>query len=205
MQATDQVKSILVPLVDGFEEIECVSVVDILRRSGIEVLLAGVSGARAYKGAHDIEIFAPHDLAKVDSSVLDRLSGIALPGGLRGMENLSASAEIRAILQSFAKAKKLIAAICAAPIVLARANVLQGYFTCYPGCESSCYESSKAPNLRYQQTSVLTHDSQITASGPASAPFFALEIVCYLLGSDRAQEVKKEMLLDVPPSNSYAI
>ena len=118
------------------------------------------------------------------------------------MENLSASAEVTSILQDFAKASKLIAAICAAPIVLARANVLQGYFTCYPGCESSCYESCQAQNLHYQQEGVLTHGSQITASGPASAPLFALEIARYLLGNDRAQAVRKELLLDMPSSAS---
>lgn len=196
----DQAKSILVPLADGFEEIECVSVVDILRRCGVNVLLAGISGARAYKGAHDIEILAPYDLASLDSSALESLSGIALPGGLKGTENLSASAEVTSILQDFAKASKLIAAICAAPIVLARAGVLQGYFTCYPGCESSCYESCQAQNLHYQQEGVLTHGSQITASGPASAPLFALEIARYLLGDDRAQAVTKELLLDDIPS-----
>lgn len=202
MQAIqDQVTSILVPLADGFEEIECVNVVDILRRCGIEVLLAGISGARAYKGAHDIEMLAPYDLARLDSSTLESLSGIALPGGLKGMENLSASVDLASILQAFAKAGKLIAAICASPIVLARANVLQGYFTCYPGCEDSC----QGENVRYQQEGVLTHGSQITASGPASAPFFAIEIVRYLLGDDRAQAVKKELLLDIYPSNALVV
>lgn len=185
-------KKVLVPLANGFEEIEFVSIVDTLRRAQIEVLIAGVgnecgasnedsassadgakssgasganglktnsageSGAGAsakdsangaskiYTGAHGIAISAEVALDSLDSSALAGFDGVALAGGWQGMLNLKASQKLRKILREFKSQGKLVSAICASPIVLDAAGVLEGKFACYPSCEKFAYEDASA-------------------------------------------------------------
>lgn len=164
-------KKVLVPLANGFEEIEFVSIVDTLRRAQIEVLIAGVSdegsasGAnglktnsasecgtsassagvgRSYTGAHGIAISADATLDSLDSSSLAGFDGVALAGGWQGMLNLKASQKLREILREFKAEGKLVSAICASPIVLDAAGVLGGKFACYPSCEKFAYEDTSA-------------------------------------------------------------
>lgn len=182
-------KKVLVPLANGFEEIEFVSIVDTLRRAQIEVLIAGVSdeggtngangadgaksseasaggasglktnsagecGAstkdsangtgRSYIGAHGIAISADATLDSLDSSALAGFDGVALAGGWQGMLNLKASQKLREILREFKAEGKLVSAICASPIVLDAAGVLEGKFACYPSCEKFAYEDTSA-------------------------------------------------------------
>ena len=167
-------KKVLVPLANGFEEIEFVSIVDTLRRSQIEVLIAGVSdecgasnegsasgagGAKSsgasgastkdsvgasYTGAHGIAISADATLDSLDSSSLAGFDGVALAGGWQGMLNLKASQKLRKILREFKSQGKLVSAICASPIVLDAAGVLEGKFACYPSCEKFAYEDNSA-------------------------------------------------------------
>lgn len=204
MQASN--KQILVPLADGFEEIECISIIDILRRCGVEVLLAGIAGKRAYTGAHGIEIIAPKSLADLHVKELEALDGVALPGGAQGMENLCACTQLKKLLREFSAQGKLLAAICASPIVLDTAGVLSGEFACYPSCQSACSTANNNGARYNQHASVVVQHHQITGAGPASAPFFALEIARYLL-QDSAQKdskavdsmiaaMEKELLID---------
>lgn len=152
-------KKVLVPLANGFEEIEFVSIVDTLRRAQIEVLIAGVSdeggagecGAStkdsvgaSYTGAHGIAISADATLDSLDSSALAGFDGVALAGGWQGMLNLKASQKLREILREFKAEGKLVSAICASPIVLDAAGVLEGKFACYPSCEKFAYEDTSA-------------------------------------------------------------
>lgn len=156
-------KKVLVPLANGFEEIEFVSIVDTLRRAQIEVLIAGVSdegstngasvsakdsgasasgAGRSYTGAHGIAISADTMLDSLDSSALAGFDGVALAGGWQGMLNLKASQKLREILREFKAEGKLVSAICASPIVLDAADVLGGKFACYPSCEKFAYEDT---------------------------------------------------------------
>lgn len=144
-------KKVLVPLANGFEEIEFVSIVDTLRRAQIEVLIAGVSdegsasgAGRSYTGAHGIAISADTMLDSLDSSALAGFDGVALAGGWQGMLNLKASQKLREILREFKAEGKLVSAICASPIVLDAAGVLGGKFACYPSCEKFAYEDTSA-------------------------------------------------------------
>lgn len=166
-------KKVLVPLANGFEEIEFVSIVDTLRRAQIEVLIAGVSDERGasnedsasggsgaksssagastkdsvgkiYTGAHGIAISADATLDSLDSSALAGFDGVALAGGWQGMLNLKASQKLREILREFKSQGKLVSAICASPIVLDAAGVLEGKFACYPSCEKFAYEDASA-------------------------------------------------------------
>lgn len=165
-------KKMLVPLAEGFEEIEFVSIVDTLRRAGVEVVIAGVKGSnevgvkkdfdasgnganqnpsgkkiaemQIYTGAHGIEICAEVSLEGLDSSALASFDGVALAGGWQGMLNLKSSQKLREILQDFKAQGKLVSAICASPIVLDSACVLSGKFACYPSCEKFAESDSRA-------------------------------------------------------------
>lgn len=177
---------VLVPMLQGFEEIELVSVVDILRRAGLSVALAGCD--ECVRGAHNITLKSE---CKLDAINVSEFSAIALVGGSRDMMNLRKDDFVIKALQDLNAQGSLVAAICAAPIVLGKAGVLKNKFSCYPSCEDLVDSSAK-----YCAEKVVVDENIITANGPASAPIFALAIVEYLLGCDKRDEVAKELLLD---------
>lgn len=183
---SDSAPKVLVPMLQGFEEIELVSIVDILRRAGLSVALAGRD--EYVRGAHNIALKAECKLDSLDTS---EFSAIALAGGYEGMQNLCKDDFVIKALQDLNASGKLVAAICASPIVLGKANVLKNKFSCYPSCEDSITSSAK-----YCAEKVVVDENIITANGPASAPLFALAIVEYLLGKNKRDEIAKELLLD---------
>ncbi|WP_258443052.1 DJ-1 family glyoxalase III [Helicobacter sp. 16-1353] len=182
--------NVLVPLMQGFEEIEFVSIVDTLRRAEINVVVAKDSAINedSIKGAHNISIKADCKIADVN---LKNIDGIVLPGGYEGMMNLKNSKEVLDILENLNKNNKLIAAICAAPIVLGAANILKNKFSCYPGCENAIKS-----NAKHIEDVVCIDGNIITSIGPASGILFALEIVRHLKGDKTYDKVKNEMLVD---------
>lgn len=182
--------NVLVPLMQGFEEIEFVSIVDTLRRGGINAIVVKDSAVSedCIKGAHDIFIKVDGKISDID---IKNISGIALAGGYEGMMNLKNSKEILEILKYLDKENKLIAAICASPIVLGEAGVLKNKFVCYPGCESVIKSDAK-----YTNDVVCIDGNIITSIGPASGILFALEIIKYLKGNEIYDEVKSAMLVD---------
>lgn len=181
--------NILVPIMQGFEEIELVSIIDTLRRADINIIIARDSNNddEMVIGAHNIIIKSMCKISQVD---IDSLDGIALAGGFEGMLNLKNSKEIIEILQELDKQNKLISAICASPIVLAQAGVLKNHFTCYPGCESEIQVATK-----YTQQATCINENIITANGPASGILFALEIIKKLQGKEKYNKIKSEMLI----------
>ncbi|TQR33012.1 DJ-1 family protein [Campylobacter sp. MIT 99-7217] len=178
-------KKILAPLATGFEEIEFVSIVDILRRAGLEVIIATLNDDFLVKGAHNIIIKAEVKLSSINAQMLD---GIALAGGYDGMMNLKKSKEILQLIKDLHADKKLVSALCASPIVLHEAGVLGGNFTCYPGCE----QGLKGTRL---EKAVVINENIITSAGPATASLFALELVRYLCGEDTYNKLHKELLI----------
>ncbi|MCI5785864.1 MAG: DJ-1/PfpI family protein [Helicobacter trogontum] len=167
-------KRVLVPLAQGFEEAEFIGVVDVLRRTDVEVLIAGLDSVGNVKGANGIEIKAEVALSSVDVNSLD---GIALAGGSEGMKNLCNNDKIIEIIQTLHKKGKIVGAICASPIVLNKAGVISGEFTCYPGCESGI-------NAKRLNEAVVVRDNVITSAGPATAILFGLAIAKALMGED---------------------
>ena len=180
-------KKVLVPLAQGFEEIEFVSIVDVLRRANINAIVASLSEDLLVKGAHYIEMKADLILSKVSVKDLD---AIALPGGLEGMQNLSKNQEIIKIIQELNKENKLVAAMCASPIVLNKAGVLSDEFSCYPGCEQGL--SGKRID-----SAVVERANIITSAGPATAILFALAIVKKLCGAEVYKSLYDALLLDL--------
>ncbi|RKX73358.1 MAG: DJ-1 family protein [Spirochaetes bacterium] len=179
-------KKVAVLLADGFEEVEALTPVDFLRRAGIEVITAGIGG-REIKGGHDIKVIAD---VEIDRLKTDELDGVIIPGGNPGAKNVGASKEALKLVRDIEKEGKLIAAICAAPaLVLAPAGVLSGKkATCYPGYEGEFKDTS------FSDDRVVVDGNLITSRGPGTAAEFSIEIIRYLVGDEKADEVHKRTL-----------
>ena len=177
---------VVVPLADGFEEIEAMAIIDVLRRAGIDVTVAGLHGgliesARRVKVAPDTTI---------DTIAVDDFDMIVLPGGQPGSDNLNASERVRTLIRDFNGKGKLTAAICAAPYVLAAAGVLEGKkATSFPSY------SGKLAGAIYQEKTVVEDGKIMTSRGPGTAICFALVIVERLVGKEKAKSVKEAMLV----------
>lgn len=183
--------NVIVPLAEGFEEIEAISVVDILRRAEVRVVMAGLEGLHV-KGAHGIEIVADALLESLRGEDFDM---IVLPGGLPGAFHLAENLVLQRLLQDFDAKSKAIAAICAAPYALKKAGVLKNAYTCYPSFET------KINHAGYQSSQKIVHDANIiTSKGPSTAMLFALFLVEQLCGKERSQSLSSELLLVTPSS-----
>lgn len=172
---------VLVPLAQGCEEIEAVTVIDILRRAGIEVVSAGLNDqpVRASRGV----MLMPD--TTLDTALNDSFDMIVLPGGQPGSNNLKVDKRIIALLQRMAQQGKYIAAICAAPSVLASAGLLDGkQATSFPGA------LDPFPNVKQQHAAIAEDGRFITSRGPGTAMDFALTLVEHLAGSAKRQEVE---------------
>jgi 4-methyl-5(b-hydroxyethyl)-thiazole monophosphate biosynthesis len=175
---------ILVLLADGFEEIEAITVIDVLRRAGIEVDTVGITGAWV-TGSHNIKVMADKKISEID---VEKYDGIVLPGGSKGVENLARASKVKEFLEKMNEKGKLIAAICAAPSILAKYHLLDNKrATIYPGMER------ELPYPRDER--VVCDNNIITSQGPGTALEFALAIVEKLLGKEKAWELKEQMVV----------
>ena len=172
-------------LAPGFEEIEALTVIDVLRRADISVKSVSITDDLTVVGAHAITVSADCVLKDVDFEAAHYL---ILPGGMPGATNLSNCKPLTAHLQAHYEAQKPLAAICAAPLVLGRLGLLHGIEAiCYPGFE---YELQGA---RLSNQNVVQSQHIITAKGPAYALDFALQLVTDIKGDDVAATVRKAM------------
>ena len=182
-------KDSFVFLADGFEEIEAISVIDILRRAGMPVKTVSISSSLQVRGAHDITVVAD---VLYDSTIFTDSEWLIFPGGLPGATNLYEFAPLQGLIHNQAASEKgRMAAICAAPgEVLGQLGVLKGEkFTCYPGFEG------KVEGGIHEPAKVVVSGKYVTANGPSSATLWALEIVKETLGEHKATEVASGMLL----------
>ncbi len=168
-------------LADGFEEIEALTQVDYLRRAGIEIKTVGVTG-KTVTGAHSIPVVC--DITQDEIVLSDDLEMIILPGGIPGVPNLSKSEAVKkAIL--FAKEKgRYIAAICAAPTLLAQMGLLDGK-------KAVCYPSMSSELECYTDESVVTDGIFITAKAAGASEQFSFAIISALRAHDAAQKVRE--------------
>lgn len=165
---------VFVFLADGFEEIEAIVPIDIFRRAEIDVATVSISDIKEVNGAHGIKILADKLFSETDFSTNDLLY---LPGGMPGATNLDAHEGLKALLMVQATEKKPIAAICAAPLVLGKLNLLQGHEAiCYPGFEANLLGAKLSENK------IVTSGLISTAKGAGVALEFALKIVADLKG-----------------------
>ena len=178
---------IYVHLADGFEEIEAITVTDVLRRAGAEVCTVSVSDKLEVKGTHEIEVKAdiPFDQADYESCEM-----IVLPGGMPGAATLEKCDDLRRLILRFAEENKPIAAICAAPMVLGKLGLLKGKkATCYPGFEQYLEGADCTGAMVEKDGNV------ITGKGPGAAMEFALAVVELLQGKDKVAELKEAMIV----------
>lgn len=178
-------KKVAIMLAEGFEEIEAISVYDILKRAEINAILVGLDDLNVC-GAHGLKISAE---AMFDSVNFGDFAMIVLPGGLPGAENLAKSEKLAKILREFDAKNKPLAAICAAPWALGVAGVLKQSYTCYPG-----FEKVVAKDGYSAISDVITDKNITTSKGPATAMKFALEIVKILCGEQKFNEIKNGLL-----------
>lgn len=175
----------LIPLAEGFDEIEMATLVGVLRRADVEVLVAGLDGRDAVIGSHDLRVIPDLALADVEGE----FDLLALPGGVRAAENLAASTVLRSMLRERVADGRLVAALCMGPYVLDQAGVLpRDAYTCYPGSEGRF----ETPGRRHD--TVVDADTVVTSQGPATAMEFALHLVMRLRGRAVAQEIGRELL-----------
>ncbi len=175
---------ILVPLAEGFEEIEAMAIIDILRRGGIEVFIVGAPG-KFIKGGHNVTVHSDGSFDHIDANKYD---GIVLPGGSPGYENLMRNQNVIDIVRNYVKQGKLVAAICAAPMVLVKAGVLKDKkATCYPGFEKEL----DMP----RGEKVVVDGNIITSQGPGTAMEFGLKLVEILVGKDKADRLRQGLLV----------
>ncbi|MBR6536721.1 MAG: DJ-1/PfpI family protein [Lachnospiraceae bacterium] len=166
---------------DGFEEIEGLTVVDMLRRVNVETVMVSVNDTKAVTGAHGIIIQA--DGVFSDYSYEDGTMAV-LPGGMPGTNHLMAHEGVKQVLHSYHTAKKYLAAICAAPSVLGMNGLLEGrHATCYPGFEEKLLGAKALPDA------VVMDGNIITSRGMGTAIAFGAALVSVLVGEEKAEEL----------------
>jgi len=175
---------VMVLFAEGFEEIEAMTVVDVLRRGGIQVDTVGVVGS-VILSSHGVRVMMDKRLNEI---VPDQYDAIILPGGSPGYINLGKSGKIIEIIKKFNSQNKLIAAICGAPSILAKEGLLDNKkATIYPGNERLLAYPRDGP--------VVVDGNIITSQGPGTAMEFALKIVEKLLGSNEVEKLRKELVV----------
>lgn len=182
----------VVPLAPGFEEIEAVTIIDVLRRADVRVIVAALEGG-SVAGNHDIRIEADCTLDEL-ASCAGRIDLVVLPGGMPGARNLKDDERVRALLRDVAAAGGRCAALCAAPIALAPAGLAaERTLTCFPGFEKDLAEAHCVTDR------VVIDDRVITGRGPGAALEFALTLVAELQGEERARELETAMIAGEHP------
>jgi 4-methyl-5(b-hydroxyethyl)-thiazole monophosphate biosynthesis len=174
---------VLVPLAPGFEDLEATTIVDLLRRAGVEVVTAGlqpglIQGSRGMRVQPD---------AALDEVLEQGFDMIALPGGMPGAENLKDDTRVQALLRRLAASERYTAAICAAPIALAQVGLLDGRcVTSFPGF----VDKLAPPGATYLEQAVVVDGKVVTSRGPGTAMDFALTLVELLVGREKRDQVE---------------
>jgi 4-methyl-5(b-hydroxyethyl)-thiazole monophosphate biosynthesis len=174
---------LIVPLAEGFEEIEAITVIDVLRRANIKVDVVGIED-EIVAGRNGVKILCDKIITDVKP---DDYDGIVLPGGNPGYKNLENSQQVINFIKAYNNRGKLIAAICASPTILEKIGVLEGK-------KATCYPTMKDKLKNYVDERVVVDKNVITSQGPGTAIEFALEIVRFFNPSVYDQ-LKKDLLV----------
>lgn len=185
----------------GFEETEAVTVIDLLSRAGFLIKIFSAIGTRSVIGAHGICLQSDEILSKaIDmknvkpsrDDLYAEYDALFIPGGMKNVTALSDSADVLDLIRFFYNANKYITAICAAPLVLAAAGIMNGVkFTCYPGCENSIIQRGGV----YLKDTVVHDKKIITSQGIGTAFSFALSLITLLKGTDAGRSVAEAALI----------
>jgi 4-methyl-5(b-hydroxyethyl)-thiazole monophosphate biosynthesis len=177
---------VVIILADGFEELEAVAIIDVLRRAGIGIVSAGL---------HEGPVSSARNIKIIPDTVIDTITSddfdmLVLPGGMPGASNLNADERVGELIRDFNSKGKMTGAICAAPYVLANAGILDGKrVTSYPSFKD------RLGSAIYEEKTVVEDGNILTSRGPGTALCFALAIVEKFAGKEKAQQIKEAMLL----------
>ncbi|ADN08984.1 DJ-1 family glyoxalase III [Sulfurimonas autotrophica] len=178
---------VLVPLANGFEEIEAVSIIDVLRRAEIKVLVASLGENMLIKGVNGITVQTDYDIRNINSDMIDMM---VLPGGWGGTHALADDENVQRLLREMDAKGKNIGAICAAPFALNKAGVLKEKYTCYPSVE----EQIRQEGYMGDTAMVVEDENVMTSRGPGTAICFGLAIARKLKGEDTYKALKEGLL-----------
>ena len=179
---------VLIPLADGVEPMEAVTIIDVLRRAKIRVTTVSMTDHVTIHAAHGIMIAADTTWSAIN---LADFGAIVLPGGAKGTDILKEDTRVLDAVRLFAEEGRHVAAICAGPTVLAKAGVLNGRVaTCYPTCAEELGKS-------YENAPVIADENIITSQGPGTALLFALVLVQHFKGEEEALAVADAMLTTI--------
>lgn len=180
-------KRISVHLAEGFEEVEAISIIDVLRRADLDVVVVSVNGKTEVTGAHQIKVVAD---ALFENMNYEQVDMIVLPGGIPGATNLDAHSGLRNMIRKFDSEKKSLAAICAAPLVFGNLGILNGkQAVCYPGYEKYL------KGAEVLTIPVVESGNVITGRGAGVSMKFALKIVEKMVSPEKAEVLAKQMLV----------
>lgn len=178
---------IFIHLAEGFEEVEAVTTLDILRRAGLQAAFVSMNGAKKVTGTHNITLEADYTFEEADYDSCDML---VLPGGLPGAYNLRDHKGLRQRILAFAEEGKGLAAICAAPLVFGDLGILKGKkATIYPGMEGKLRGAEHIPFPVVRDMNI------ITSQGPATAMRFAIAIVEFYKGKEAGERISQDLLM----------
>lgn len=182
-------KKVIVPVANGSEELETITIVNILRRAGIEVVI--FSKEEIVSCARGIKLIA--DINEISSIETNEYHGIVIPGGILGVQNLSTDNQIVLLIKEFIRLNKLVGAICAAPSILAERNLYPKdiKLTSHPSVKDKLQE------YEYLDDAVVEYDNFITSRGAGTALDFSFAIVEYLLGEEVALKIKENILYNI--------
>jgi 4-methyl-5(b-hydroxyethyl)-thiazole monophosphate biosynthesis len=180
-------KKIAVHLAEGFEEIEAVTIIDVLRRAEIDVIVVSITDKQEVTGSHGIKVSADQFFDAIDYEKVDM---IILPGGMPGATHLNNHLGLREQILNFHESKKMLGAICAAPLVFGSLGILKNVnATCYPGFENQLHGAMVTGE------NIEVAGNIITGKGAGVALHFALKIVELLQGKDLANKLAEKMII----------
>jgi len=179
--------TVLVPIAAGFEELEAVALIDVMRRAGLEVIVASVKEGSDVEGANGIVLKTDRSMAGIG---VDDIDMIVLPGGWGGTDVLAEDEAVQSLLKEMDAKGKNIGAMCAAPYALHQAGVLKPNFTCYPSVE----EKIDLDGYQGDKAQVVTEGNVMTSRGPGTAICFGLQIVKKLCGDETYNQLREGLL-----------
>ena len=179
-------KRAVILFAEGYETVEALLVVDLLRRGGVEVTMASITEDEFVRSSHGVNVEMDAVLGEVD--VLD-YDAIILPGGMPGTMNLGVDVAVTGALKQMNRDGKIVAAICAAPSVLGKCGILEGKkATCYPGFED------KLIGAEIVNKAVVTDGNVITSRGLGTSMEFGFELIKKLISEEKAEEVREQIV-----------
>jgi len=180
---------VYVLIADGFEEIEAIGTIDILRRAEIQTMTVSIDDCYIVKSARDVKVVVDITLNELSHGEIDDGDALVLPGGGGGVKHLSKSKQVKALISAFAANNRLIAAICAAPTLLGTMGLLDGRkATCYPDLQNELFCGE------YSEDAVVVDGNIVTSRGAGTTHLFAAKIVEIMADKMLADEILKKMV-----------